>query len=222
MTKKKGNPAICVETLPNGYALRVDDQDYMYLSPMKLLAGMFYHVGLAKLDAVNSDNIESIMEAIMSWSKVEDAAKSQANIAAQLREARRDLQLTRQQYARLEITYEKAAKDLKDVEGRLFLAQKQIKADEELGKRLTGAIDAFNKENARRIKIEKELIEERHRTASLCRELAAWREGKRTPDGVLDAGQTDNHLTDKKHGRSRKEADELILEFVNNQNKTKI
>ena len=53
---------IKIQTLPNGYALTVDNNEYMYFTLEKLLEGFMYHVGLGELGIVNMDDIKMLVE----------------------------------------------------------------------------------------------------------------------------------------------------------------
>ena len=54
---------IKIQPLPNGYALTVDSNEYMYFSLEKLLDGFMYHVGLGELGFVNMDDIKTFLDA---------------------------------------------------------------------------------------------------------------------------------------------------------------
>ena len=43
---KKERIAIRVTTLPNGYSVDLEKENFMYYSPMALLEGLFVHVGM--------------------------------------------------------------------------------------------------------------------------------------------------------------------------------
>ena len=67
MKKEKVN--IKVTTIPNGYALDVDNQKFMYFSLKDLLEGFMYHVGLQELGEVDKETIELFLNASVVWSK---------------------------------------------------------------------------------------------------------------------------------------------------------
>ena len=48
---------INVSTLPNGYCLKIDEQEYMYFNVMELLAGFMVHVGMQKTDYQDKGDI---------------------------------------------------------------------------------------------------------------------------------------------------------------------
>ena len=57
---------IKVSTLPNGYALTVDDQEYMYFNEIDLLAGFMGHVGMREVDYADRGTIlSSLMSAML-------------------------------------------------------------------------------------------------------------------------------------------------------------
>ena len=58
---------IKVETVPNGYALDVNDVRYMYFSTEELLQGFMYHVGFEELGTTNSKTISEFIAAAIEW-----------------------------------------------------------------------------------------------------------------------------------------------------------
>ena len=67
MTMAKKNLAkINLSTLPNGYALTVDDQEYMYFNEIDLMAGFMGHVGMRDVDYADRGTIlSSLMSAML-------------------------------------------------------------------------------------------------------------------------------------------------------------
>ena len=63
---KKNLPKIKVSTLPNGYALTMEDQEYMYFNEIDLLAGFMGHVGMREVDYADRGTIlSSLMSAML-------------------------------------------------------------------------------------------------------------------------------------------------------------
>ena len=63
---KKNLAKIKVSTLPNGYALTVDDQEYMCFNEIDLLAGFMGHVGMREVDYADRGTIlSSLMSAML-------------------------------------------------------------------------------------------------------------------------------------------------------------
>ena len=63
---KKDFTKIKVSTLPNGYALTVDDQEYMYFNEIDLMAGFMGHVGMREVDYADRGTIlSSLMSAML-------------------------------------------------------------------------------------------------------------------------------------------------------------
>lgn len=52
---------INVSTLPNGYCLKIDEQEYMYFNVMELLAGFMVHVGMQKTDYQDKGDILTML-----------------------------------------------------------------------------------------------------------------------------------------------------------------
>lgn len=79
----KENIRISVQTLPNGYALTVDDQEYMYFNTRELLEGLFYHVGLEKTGYMDRQTIHDLMFAAATWPDAKDAVKDALRLTAE-------------------------------------------------------------------------------------------------------------------------------------------
>jgi chromosome segregation ATPase len=63
---KKNLVKINLCTLPNGYALTVDGQEYMYFNEIDLLAGFMGHVGMREVDYADRGTIlSSLMSAML-------------------------------------------------------------------------------------------------------------------------------------------------------------
>ena len=80
---KRENINISVQTLPNGYALTVDDQEYMYFNTRELLEGLFYHVGLEKTEYMDKQTIHDLMFAAATWPDAKDAVKDALRLTAE-------------------------------------------------------------------------------------------------------------------------------------------
>lgn len=107
MGMKKKLLNIHVEQLPNGYALTVGTKQYMYFDAMKLLAGMFYHIGLKENDYFNSQMIENLMTAAATWPTVGEAIAANATLMADKQSAEHEARTARNQFAKISLDYEK-------------------------------------------------------------------------------------------------------------------
>lgn len=59
--EKSKKQKINVSTLPNGYCLKIDEQEYMYFNVMELLAGFMCHIGLQKTDYMDKGDILTML-----------------------------------------------------------------------------------------------------------------------------------------------------------------
>lgn len=76
---KQEKRQIKVSTLPNGYTLTIDGQEYMYFNQMDLLAGFMVHVGLQNTDYMDKGNILTMLFQTMlgqEWEKNITAMRS--------------------------------------------------------------------------------------------------------------------------------------------------
>lgn len=115
MNKKNPFKKITIETLPNGYALTVDVDNYMYYNEVDLLTGFFTHVGLKMGNPLDKELMRNLMTACATWPRegeaIQAAAKMEQTIEA-LRQTRdRDTKTICEQYERIGNLTEKV-KDL--------------------------------------------------------------------------------------------------------------
>ena len=55
---------IQVKTLPNGYSVDLEKENFMYYSPMTLLEGLFVHVGMNREGAMTKEEIKVLIESV--------------------------------------------------------------------------------------------------------------------------------------------------------------
>ena len=55
---------IQVKTLPNGYSVDLEKENFMYYSPLALLEGLFVHVGMNREGALTKEEIKTLIEAV--------------------------------------------------------------------------------------------------------------------------------------------------------------
>lgn len=82
-TMKREKINISVQTLPNGYALTVEDNEYMYFNTRELLEGIFYHVGLEKTAYMDKQTIHDLMFAASTWPNANDAVQDAIKLTAE-------------------------------------------------------------------------------------------------------------------------------------------
>ncbi len=218
MTTKSKNPSIHVETIPNGYIMSVDGCEYMFHNPTKLLAGVFYHVGLQKLDYIDSDHIESIMEAIMSWPTIKDAAISQANSRAQMKSMRHELQITQQHLARTSDSRLRLISENKELIEKLDLAQKRLIANSEINARLDEVKNELEKQRRHNVALENLTNDQRKTITYLKRRISKLSNSAASGDEEQKE-RINTKPPKKKTHRSRKLADDLIREEMEKQSK---
>lgn len=56
--------AIQMKTLPNGYSVDLEKENFMYYSPLSLLEGMFVHVGMNREGAMTKEEIKVLIESV--------------------------------------------------------------------------------------------------------------------------------------------------------------
>ena len=115
MGRKKKLLNIHVETLPNGYALTVGNKQYMYFDAQKLLAGMFYHIGLQKNDYFNTAMIENLMVAAATWPTIGEALEANATLMADKQAAEKEARLERNQFSKMTLEYDRLSTKVADL-----------------------------------------------------------------------------------------------------------
>ena len=80
-------PKIEVHTLPNGYALHVDNKRYLYFNAEDLIAGFFTHVAVGKTEYLDKETVEGILIAAATWKTIGDAMEANANLIAEAQKA---------------------------------------------------------------------------------------------------------------------------------------
>ena len=70
---------IKIQTLPNGYALDVDNQKYMYHSLEGLIEGFMFHAGLGEKPYCNKEFIKDFLATAIAW-KTGDGDLAKKNI----------------------------------------------------------------------------------------------------------------------------------------------
>lgn len=106
MSKKNPFKKITLETLPNGYALTVDVDHYMYFNEEDLLTGFFAHVGLKMSNPLDKDLMRDLMTACAIWphegEAIQAAAKMERIIEELRQKSNRDTDTIRDLKARIE------------------------------------------------------------------------------------------------------------------------
>ena len=69
----KEKTKLALETVPNGYALRVDEQEFMYFNKIDLLAGFLAHVGMEETSSMDKGTVLSTLFAAMMGDVYTDA-----------------------------------------------------------------------------------------------------------------------------------------------------
>ena len=110
----KENIRISVQTLPNGYGLTVDDQEYMYFNTRELLEGLFYHVGLEKTEYMDKQTIHDLMFAAATWPDAKDAVKDALRLTAENSRLTKEVGALKHKIGKLMDTNDSLQDQLKD------------------------------------------------------------------------------------------------------------
>lgn len=86
---KQERMILSVRTKVNGYLLEVNDEDYMFFDVQKLLAGMFLHVGMERLEAMTKEEIDIMMAATKDGSLVKQLQAEVTALKAEIAEQKK-------------------------------------------------------------------------------------------------------------------------------------
>ena len=156
MAQKEMILKISAQTLPNGYALKVNDNEYMAFTPEQFVSMVLYHIGCKELNFGDSTTIECLMEAILAWPDKKDALMANANLLSQARKAQKECNTAEQARAKAEDKLEdmrqelaRMRKDYYELNTKYASLQKGYK---DIGKMLVGAPQKPRKTAAKAIK----------------------------------------------------------------------
>ena len=86
---KRERMILSVRTKVNGYLLEVNDEGYMFFDVRKLLAGMFLHVGMERLEAMTKEEIDIMMAATKDGSLVKQLQAEVTALKAEIAEQKK-------------------------------------------------------------------------------------------------------------------------------------
>ena len=86
---KRERMILSVRTKVNGYLLEVNDEGYMFFDVRKLLAGMFLHVGMERLEAMTKEEIDIMMAATKDGSLMKQLQAEVTALKAEIAEQKK-------------------------------------------------------------------------------------------------------------------------------------
>lgn len=66
---------ITLRTLPNGYILKVNANEYVYFNEKELVTGFLFHVGYNEPEASEIQSMQEIIDASVVWKDTKKSAK---------------------------------------------------------------------------------------------------------------------------------------------------
>lgn len=66
---------ITLRTLPNGYVLKVNANEYVYFNEKELVMGFLFHVGYNEPESSEIQSMQEIIEASVAWKDTKKSAK---------------------------------------------------------------------------------------------------------------------------------------------------
>lgn len=102
--KKNKLKTITVETLPNGYGLKVGKHEHLAFNERELLECMFVHIGLKMEDYMNKGTIRDLMTACATWPDATKGLSELINWKTQNAALHKTIKNLRDSIRRLEVT----------------------------------------------------------------------------------------------------------------------
>lgn len=203
MSEKKKLPNIRVETLPNGYAMKVEGYQYMMFSPMALLEEMMMRVGVGEMKYFDRTFLRNVMTAVAVWPTIEEATTAIANQMEITDNVRSELRAARHEAWLMQQDKEQWMSDKRKMGMRLAEAERALKETDALRVRCDKTYKLYQTECKKTIKLERELYEMRSKVRELearCKRNDAVRETrkKRTREQI-EADNFSDRETDPKH-----------------------
>lgn len=218
---KKEKLTLSLQTVPNGYVLKVEDQEFMYFNEVDLLAGFLSHVGMGETSPMEKGTIlSSLFSAMMgdayadavttlkqrvglltsqyttTISRMDDAIDYVTNAEKQIEGLGKRIKATDESMKATELLHANNKKEVGATNTRLTMIETRV---DELSKR---ADEVFNK--LTNILTAQQAIED----AKKSKKDKNAEEGEDKPSKSRESAGEDK----KKGLTSRKERDEAILE----------
>ena len=89
--KKPVRIPLLVRTMVNGYSVDLEREGYMFYSVQDLLEGLFVHVGLNRLEAMEKKDIKAMVEATKDGSLVKRLQAEVNELKATIDEQRKEI-----------------------------------------------------------------------------------------------------------------------------------
>ena len=169
MSEKKKLPNIRVETLPNGYAMKVEGYQYMTFSPMALLEEMMMRVGVGEMKYFDRTFLRNVMTAVAAWPTIADATTAIANQMEITDHVREELRAARHEAWLMQQDKEQWMSDKRKMGMRLAEAERSAVEFNAMRVKCDKTYKLYQDECKKRIKQDRELYEMR----SKIRELEA-------------------------------------------------
>ena len=119
MAKNEKRPNVLLTTVPNGYALTVDGQEYMAFDVDGMLAQVFTHIALNETEYLSASFVKSLFEVAGTWPDHKDAYTALADQIAIVKDQQKTINHL---YKRLS----DIGKEKDDVESKLADALEQV------------------------------------------------------------------------------------------------
>ena len=91
MEKKAKRPNIFLTTVPNGYVLKVDGQEYMAFDVENMLAQVFTHIALQEKDYLEANFVKSLFEVALAYPDHKDAYNALADEKATVKDQQKQI-----------------------------------------------------------------------------------------------------------------------------------
>ena len=211
---KKDLSKIKVSTLPNGYSLTVEDQEYMYFNEIDLLAGFMGHVGMREVDYADRGTIlSSLMSAMLGDTFTDAVATLKQRVSLLSGKYETTMAKMDDAIAYVNNAYKQIDRLEKDIQSLQDGFKSALNENNKLKSDTTSAFTMINEIQKKCDKAQNELAN----IMTVMKYKGEADEGQDAPNKSSDAeGETHNDDKPKSKKGSRKAADAKILEEMKN------
>lgn len=113
--EEKKMPQVSVSTLHNGYAITIDDHEYMCFTAEQLVSEVFVRLALGELDYMDKDTISAVLESVARWKDTKEAMMANAELIGTARRAQINKNIAQIGQAKANLKVEKLQQDYKQL-----------------------------------------------------------------------------------------------------------
>ena len=133
MAKNEKRPNIFLTTVPNGYVLKVDGQEYMAFDVENMLAQVFTHIAIRERDYLEANFVKSLFEVALAYPDHKDAYNALADEKATVKDQQKQINRLYKRLNDMSLEKDEIEKKYADA---LLLVEKYANRTEDLARSL--------------------------------------------------------------------------------------